>query len=740
MESFNKKRSKEFKLASAMHIKLKFRPFLLSAIVFIPFLLKAQDKVAYKDASQAIEARVKDLLSKLTLEEKVSLLGYNSKAVPRLGIPAYNWWNEALHGVARAGEATIFPQAIAMAATFNDDLLKQVSTAISTEARAKYNLAMAKDRHLQYMGLTFWTPNINIFRDPRWGRGQETYGEDPYLTATMGTAFVKGLQGDDPNHLKASATAKHFAVHSGPEATRDYFDAVVDEKDLRETYLYAFHALVNGGVESVMSAYNKVNGTPNSINKMLLTDILRKEWGFKGHVVTDCGALNDVYSTHKSLPGPIETAAAAIKAGIDLDCSTVLQNDALKAVQKGLLTENEINGALAALLRTEFKLGFYDDAKASPYYNYGADSVHNSAHTTLARTAAQQSMVLLKNNNNVLPLSKSNYSSFMVLGPNAASLDAMIANYHGTSSKVVNFVEGITAAVGPGARVEYDQGSDYKDTTHFGGTWAAGNADATIAVIGLSPVLEGEAGDAFLSETGGDRKNLSLPASEISFMKELRKSVKNKPIIAVITAGSDIDIDAIAPYADAIILAWYPGEQGGNALADLVFGDVSPSGHLPLTFYKALSNVPDYKDYSMKGRTYRYYTGPVQYPFGFGLSYTSFAYSLKNELKSRYKSTDTISVSIQVKNTGKMNGDEVVQAYIEYPQIDRMPVKELKSFKRVSVGTGAEQSVTIKIPVKELQKWDMISHSWKVYPGSYKLVLGSNSQDEKLTLPFNVTK
>jgi len=700
--------------------------------------LSAQDKPIYKDNSKPIDVRVKDLVSRLTLEEKVSLLGYNSKAVPRLGIPAYNWWNEALHGVARAGEATIFPQAIGMAATFNNDLLKQVSTVISTEARAKYNLATAQDRHLQYMGLTFWTPNINIFRDPRWGRGQETYGEDPYLTATMGTAFVKGLQGDDANHLKASATAKHFVVHSGPEATRDYFDAVVDEKDLRETYLYAFHALVTGGVESVMSAYNKVNGTPNSINKMLLTDVLRKEWGFKGHVVTDCGALDDVFSTHKSLPGPVETAAAAIKAGIDLDCSTVLQNDGVKAVKQGLLTEKEVDNALSALLRTQMKLGFYDDAAASPYYSYGADSVHNQAHTVLARKAAQQSMVLLKNDNNVLPLAKSKYSSLMVLGPNAASLDAMIANYHGTSSKVVNFVEGITAAVGPATRVEYDLGCDYNDTTHFGGIWAAGNADATIAVIGLSPVLEGEAGDAFLSQTGGDRKNLSLPASEIAFMKELRKSVKNKPLIAVITGGSDIDIDAISPYADAVILAWYPGEQGGNALADIVFGDVSPSGHLPLTFYKALSNVPDYKDYSMKGRTYRYYTGPVQYPFGFGLSYTSFAYQANGNLKSKYKSADTISVTINVRNTGKVDGDEVVQAYIQYPQIDRMPVEELKAFKRTSVGKGAEQSVTLKIPVNELQKWDLKTHGWKVYPGSYKLVLGSNSQDEKLTLSFMV--
>ncbi len=711
----------------------------LLLMAFAPFISRAQDKLIYKDASQPIDIRVKDLISRLTLDEKVNLLGYQSKAVTRLGIPAYNWWNEALHGVARAGEATIFPQAIGMAATFNNDLLKQVSTVISTEARAKYNLAIAQNRHLQYMGLTFWTPNINIFRDPRWGRGQETYGEDPYLTATMGTAFVEGLQGNDPHYLKTSATAKHFAVHSGPEATRDYFDAIVDEKDLRETYLYAFHALVTKAkVESVMSAYNSVNGTPNSVNKLLLTDILRKEWGFKGHVVTDCGALNDVYLTHKALPGPVETAAAAIKAGVDLDCSTVLQNDAIKAVKQGLLTENEIDNALATLLKTEFKLGFYDAATANPYHDYGADSVHNSAHIALARKIAQQSMVLLKNDNNVLPLKKSDYPSLMVLGPNAASFDAMVANYHGTSSKVVNFVEGITAAAGPGTRVEYDQGSDYKDTTHFGGTWAAGNCDATIAVIGLSPVLEGEAGDAFLSETGGDKKNLNLPASEIAFMKELRKSVKNKPIIAVITAGSDVDIDAIAPYADAIIFAWYPGEQGGNALADLIFGDVSPSGHLPLTFYKALSNVPDYKDYSMKGRTYRYYNGPVQYPFGFGLSYTTFEYHQNSSLKEKYKTTDTLAVNIDVKNNGQMAGDEVVQAYIEYPQIDRMPVKELKSFKRVSVSKGNSQAITISIPVSELQKWDVVNHKWKVYPGNYKLILGENSRDEKLSLPFTV--
>lgn len=722
-----------------MNIKLKLQYFLLMLVLLVPVLSQAQDKYIYKNPSQPIDIRVKDLVSRLTLEEKVSLLGYQSKAVPRLGIPAYNWWNEALHGVARAGEATIFPQAIGMAATFNDSLLKQVSTVISTEARAKYNLAIAQDRHLQYMGLTFWTPNINIFRDPRWGRGQETYGEDPYLTATMGTAFVKGLQGDNPHYLKTSATAKHFAVHSGPEATRDYFDAIIDEKDLRETYLYAFHALVtNGKVESVMSAYNSVNGTPNSINKYLLTDILRKEWGFKGHVVTDCGALNDVFLTHKAVPGPVEAAAAAIKAGVDLDCSTILQNDAIKAVQQGLLTEKDVDEALSTILSTEFKLGFYDDPALVPFHSYGADSVNNAYHKALARKVAQQSMVLLKNDKNILPLKKADHSSIMVIGPNAASFDAMVGNYHGTNGNVVNFVDGITATAGPGTKVEYDQGCDYKDTTHFGGIWAAGNNDVTIVVIGLSPVLEGEAGDAFLSETGGDKKDLSLPKSEIAFMKALRKGVKNKPIIAVITAGSDVDIDVIAPYADAIIMAWYPGEQGGNALASVVFGDVSPSGHLPVTFYKTINDVPDYKDYNMKGRTYRYYDGPVQYPFGFGLSYTSFEYELKNKLKSKYKNTDTITVNLQVKNTGTMDGDEVIQTYIQYPKIERMPVKELKSFKHVSVTKGNIQSVTIKIPVTELQKWDLATHKWKVYPGGYKLMLGENSRDEKVSLAFKV--
>jgi beta-glucosidase len=708
----------------------------LFLLLFMPIIASAQQNILYKDSKQPINLRVKDLVSRLTLEEKISLLGYNSKAVPRLDIPAYNWWNEALHGVARAGEATIFPQAIGMAATFNDDLLKQVSTVISTEARAKYNLAIAQDRHLQYMGLTFWTPNINIFRDPRWGRGQETYGEDPFLTSRMGGAFVKGLQGNDLRYLKASATAKHYAVHSGPEAGRHEFNAIIDEKDLRETYLYAFKHLVDGGVESVMCAYNRVNGEPCCTSNTLLSNILVKEWGFKGHVVTDCGALDDIYLRHKAMPDAVHVAAAAIKAGVDLDCSTLLQSEVMKAVKMGLLKVGDIDKALSAILRTEFKLGFYDDRTLNPYHTYGADSVHNAPHIDLARKVAQQSMVMLKNEGNVLPLSKSKYSSIMVVGPNATSYDAMIGNYHGTS-KIINFVEGITAAVGPATRVEYDLGADNRDTTHFGGIWAAGNADVTVAVLGLSPVNEGEEGDAFLAPGGGDRLDISLPASHIAYLKKLRKEVK-KPIIAVITAGSDVDIEAIAPYADAVILAWYPGEQGGNALADILFGDVSPSGHLPVTFYKSLSNLPDYKDYNMKGRTYRYYNGPVQYPFGFGMSYTQFGYQVNNTFKNTYKTVDTITVSVNIKNTGSFNGDEVIQAYIQYPQINRMPLKELKAFKRVSVNKGGEQTATISIPVKELQKWDLKTNKWKVYPGNYKLILGSNSQDEKVNLKFTI--
>jgi beta-glucosidase len=716
-----------------------FIPALLLFNLAFTLSTYAQTKPIYRNEKQPLEKRIKSLLNTLTLEEKISLLGYKSKAVPRLGIPAYNWWNEGLHGVARAGEATVFPQAIGMAATFNEALVKEVGTVISTEARAKYNLALKKDRHLQYMGLTFWSPNINIFRDPRWGRGQETYGEDPFLTSRMGVSYVKGMQGEDPMHLKTSAAAKHFVAHSGPEATRDEFDAIVDEKDLRDTYLYAFKVLVDNGVESVMTAYNRVNGEPNSTSNSYLKNILLKEWGFKGHVVTDCGALDDVYLRHKVMKTGVEVAAAAIKAGINLDCSTILQKDVMKAIQQKLLTVKEVDDALAKTLSTQFKLGFYDDPKESKYYSYGADSISNPAHQALALKVAQQSMVLLKNNKNLLPLRKDTVSSITVLGTNAASLDAIVGSYHGVSSKTVDFVSGITKAVSLDTRVEYDLGSSYSDTTHFGGIWAAGNSDVTVAVIGLSPVLEGEAGDAFLSPTGGDKPDLNLPAGNIAFMKALRKGNPTKPIIAVITAGSDVDVSMIEPYADAIILAWYPGQEAGTALADLLFGKVSPSGHLPLTFYRSEKDLPAYDSYAMKGRTYRYHTGPVQYPFGFGLSYTTFDYKWKENPLNSYKVTDTITFSLTVKNTGQMDGDEVVQAYIQYPDLERMPLKELKAFKRTSVVKGSEEVITLKVPVTELQKWDAVNHKWKLYAGGYKLLVGNDSATPKLESAFKIS-
>jgi beta-glucosidase len=705
--------------------------FLVSLICCVAVATQAQDNPVFRNPQQPVEARVNDLLHRLTLAEKISLLGYRSKEVQRLGIPAYNWWNEALHGVARAGVATVFPQAIGMAATFNDSLLYEAATIISTEARAKYNLSVAEGRHLQYMGLTFWSPNINIFRDPRWGRGQETYGEDPFLTAHMGTAFVKGLQGNDSRYLKASACAKHFAVHSGPENGRHTFNAIVDEKDLRETYLYAFHALVDADVESVMCAYNRVNGQPCCTGNFLLQHILRDEWKFKGHVVTDCGALDDIFERHKVMPSGVEVAAAAIKAGVDLDCSSILQNDVMKAIDQKLLTEHEVDSALAHLLRTQIKLGFYDRADMNPFHNYGADSVANAWHTSVARTMAQQSMVLLKNSNQLLPLDKKKYPAIMVVGSNSASMDALLGNYHGVSNQPVGFLEGITNAVDAGTRVEYDQGSDYNDTTHFGGIWAAGNADITVAVIGLTPVYEGEEGDAFLAAKGGDKPDMSLPAAHIAFMKALRKANK-KPIIAVVTAGSAVDISAIEPYADAIILAWYPGEQGGNALADILFGRVSPAGRLPVTFYQSFADVPPYDSYAMKGRTYRYFNGNVQYPFGYGLSYTSFAYEWQKMPAAIRSAKDTVSFSVKVKNTGSMDGDEVVQVYVEYPAIERMPLKELKAFKRVHIPAGGETVVQLNIPATDLQKWDLATGTWKLYPGNYTIFAGGNSNDKKV--------
>jgi len=714
---------------------------LISNCLFYTLLLLSISSIAqpdaYKNQHLTLDVRVQSLLNNLTLEEKISMLGFQSPGVDRLNIVAYNWWNEALHGVARAGKATVYPQAIALAATFNDSLIHEVADAISTEARAKYNLATKLNRHEQYFGLTFWSPNINIFRDPRWGRGQETYGEDPYLTSRIGTAFIRGLQGNDPKYLKASACAKHFAVHSGPEANRHTFNAEVDEKDLRETYLFAFHALVDAGVESVMCAYNRVNGEPCCTSNTLLRNILRNEWKFSGHVVTDCWALDDIWMRHHVMPSATVVAAEAVKAGVNMDCSTMLQSDLMKAIEQKLITEKDIDLALAPALRTQFKLGFYDDPTTVPFSTLGEEDVHNATQISLARKTAQQSMVLLKNENNLLPLQKEKYKSIMVVGPNAANADALLANYHGVSPSLVTFAEGIAEGAGPATGVQYDLGCTDTDTVRFGGLWAAGNSDVVVAVVGLTPVSEGEEGDAFMAPHGGDKIDLSIPKSHIAYLKALRKT--NKPVIAVITSGSAIDVAAIEPYADAIILAWYAGEQGGHALADILFGKISPSGKLPITFYNALKDLPPYDHYSMKGRTYRYFTGEVQYPFGFGLSYTSFNYHWNTLPQEKYTAKDTMHISIAVKNVGAMRGDEIVQIYMQYPTGERVPVAELKQFERVTIEKGKQQNVSFHIPIQELQKWNLSKKRWEVLTGTYALYAGSHSRDLKLTKEFRVT-
>jgi Beta-glucosidase-related glycosidases len=694
----------------------------------------AQTKFPFRDTSLSYDQRIKNLLQTLTLEEKISLLGYVSPGIDRLQIPAYNWWNEALHGLARSGEATVFPQAIGMAASFNTPLLNQVASAISTEGRAKYNVAIAMDRHNQYMGLNFWTPNINIFRDPRWGRGQETYGEDPFLTASMGVAFIKGLQGDDPHFLKTAACAKHFAAHSGPEALRHSFNAVVDEKDLRETYLYAFKKLIDAGVESVMCGYNRLNGEPCCTGNTLLQDILRKEWKFDRQVVTDCWALDDIWARHKTIPTRVEVAAAAVRAGVNLDCANILQEDVMKAINQKLLTPASVDSALYNTLKTQMKLGLLDSSPFNKYASYGQDSINNAAHIALARKAATQTMVLLKNNG-VLPIAKEKYPSMLVTGVNSASVETLVGNYHGINGNLVTFTEGIAKAAGPGCAVQYDQGCDNADTLHFGGIWASQCCDLTVAVIGLSPLLEGEEGDAFLSQTNGDKTTLSLPEAQILFMKKLR-AAHNKPIIAVVTSGSAVDVTAIEPYCDAIVLAWYPGEQGGNALADILFGKVSPSGRLPLTFYKSVNDLPDFTSYAMQGRTYRYFKGTPSYPFGYGLSYTKFDYEWAQQPKEKYSVKDSIQFSVTVKNVGNYTSDEVVQAYIEYPGMERMPLKELKAFKKQTVEKGESSTFTLSIPVADLQKWDLKTHKWKIYNGQYSLCIGENSAEYLLKKVF----
>jgi len=844
---------------------------LLAAAAWLAPLFAQQP--AYQSPAAPLEKRVDDLLGRLTLEEKISQLMNDSAAIDRLGIPAYNWWNECLHGVARAGRATVFPETIGLAATWDTDLLFRVSTAISDEARAKHHEFVRRGKRGIYQGLTFWTPNINLFRDPRWGRGMETYGEDPYLTGRMAVQFVRGLQGDDPKYLKTVATAKHYAVHSGPESERHTFDAVIDDRELFTSYLPHFEAAVKeGGALSVMCSYNSVDGQPACANPRLLTDILRKQWGFQGYVVSDCGAIGDIYQFHKFVGTAPEGVARALQAGTDLDCGVEYAN-LLPAVRAGLVAESEIDQAVRRLLTIRFRLGMFDPPAMVKYAQIPYSVNDSPAHRQLALETARESMVLLKNEGGTLPLRKS-LKAIAVIGPNADEEDVLVGNYNGEPSAPVTPLAGIRHKIGATAKVLYARGSDlaanmpsfetipssalltsggagsasglkgeYYASCNFDGkqhraraqTWpeeqaqtplpknsqplftrtdaqvdfnwwdgaprtdindddfgvrwtgvlrapasgtyqlgafgmnafevyldgklvasrntgheaaysygaveleagklypirldyheyqgdarirllwsrpagaaerqaavqAARQADAVVLVLGLSPRLEGEEMRVPVKGfRGGDRIDIGLPAAQQVLMEEI--VALGKPVVLVLLNGSALAVNWAREHVPAIVEAWYPGEAGGDAIADVLFGDYNPAGRLPVTFYRSADQLPAFTDYRMAGRTYRYFSGDPLYPFGYGLSYTSFAYR-NLRLPGETRAGDPVALSVEVQNTGRTAGDEVVELYVKREGADATaPLRSLGGFARVPLQPGESRVINFTLAPRQL--------------------------------------
>ncbi|MDT0648634.1 glycoside hydrolase family 3 N-terminal domain-containing protein [Autumnicola edwardsiae] len=713
---------------------LKTVILLLTVIAFCP--AQAQENIesgsyAFRNAALDIDARVDDLIDRLTLEEKAMQMMHDSPEIERLGIPKYNWWNEALHGIGRSGIATVFPQAIGMGATFDEDLILEVASAISDEARATHNTAVKNGYRRQYSGLTFWTPNINIFRDPRWGRGQETYGEDPYLTSILGTAFVKGLQGDHPKYLKTAAAAKHYAVHSGPEKLRHEFNAEATQKDMWETYLPAFKALVDADVETIMCAYNSTNGEPCCANKYLLQDVLREKWNFDGHIVSDCWALVDFYEGHNVVETPEEAAALGVKSGVNLNCGSTYP--ALpEAVKQGLITEAEIDEQLKVLLKTKFKLGLFDPVEGNPYSQLSVENLNTEEHRQLARETAQKSVVMLKNNG-ALPL-KNDLSKYFVTGPNATSIEVLLGNYHGINPSLVTILEGLAGAVEPQSQMQYRQGTLLDRPNANPQDWAspnAGNSDATIAVLGISGVLEGEEGESIASETFGDRLDYNLPQNQIDYLRKLNEAAGDNPVIAVITGGSPMNLEEVHELADAVLLVWYPGEEGGTAVADIIFGDISPSGRLPITFPKSLDDLPPYEDYSMNGRTYKYMDEAPMYPFGYGLSYTQFEYSDVQLNKNKVKRGNSLTATATVTNTGDKQAEEVVQLYVSDVETSvDAPKYQLYGVKRVSLEAGASEEIQFEITpgMMELVNTD---GERVLEKGEFRIYIGGSTPHER---------
>ena len=839
------------------------------------------------------EDRAADLVARMTLEEKVAQMQNDAPAIPRLGIPSYEWWNESLHGVARAGAATVFPQAIGIAATFDTALMREVATAISDEGRAKHHQAERNNERRRYQGINFWSPNINIFRDPRWGRGQETYGEDPYLTARMGVEFVKGLQGNDPTYIKAGATAKHYAVHSGPEFNRHYFDVHPSERDLYETYLPAFRALVQEGhVTSVMGAYNRVNGDSASASSRLLTQILRKDWGFDGYVVSDCDSVEDIFKEHKIVATAEQAAALAVKSGMDLNCGQTYAA-LVGAVKQGLVTEAEIDVSVRRLMLARLKLGMFDAPSKVKWAQIPYSANQSPQNDALARRAAQSSIVMLENDG-VLPLSR-DVRTIAVIGPTADEIMALLGNYYGTPAKPSTLLQGIRDAVGQKTKVLYSRGSDLvegreepraapviepaylrtgggnstqglkgeyfrgrelagepvltRTDTRIAFRWDRGSptddlvaqgqlpasralpaddfsvrwtgqivppvsgkyeisvgandgfrlfvdgksvidnwelnprmqsksvlvdlqagkpadikleyfedirdaevrlswrmpgakppleeaveiakaADVVVFVGGLTGDVEGEEMKvSFPGFSGGDRTDLLLPASQQKVLEAVKAT--GKPVVLVLTTGSAIAVDWAKANLPAILVAWYPGQRGGDGVADVLFGKTNPSGRLPVTFYKASEKLPAFDDYSMKGRTYRYFEGEPLYPFGHGLSYTRFEYSGLSVDRAQAGRNDNVQVTVNIKNTGARAGDEVVQLYVSAvaPREPRAR-KELRGFQRVTLKPGESKRATFTlVPAKDFTHYDVDRKTYAVDDGNFEIQLGASSSD-----------
>lgn len=698
----------------------------------------AQGQYPFRNPELSIDQRVDDLVSRLTLEEKVKQMLNNTPSIERLGIPAYNWWNECLHGVGRSEyKVTVFPQAIGMAASWDDVLLKQVASSIAEEGRAIYNDAQRKKNYSQYHALTYWTPNINIFRDPRWGRGQETYGEDPFLTGKMGKAFVLGLQGDNPYYLKASACAKHYAVHSGPESLRHIFNADVTTYDLWDTYLPAFRDLVvDAKVSGVMCAYNTFQGQPCCGNDLLMQAILRDKWQFKGYVTSDCGAIDDFYRHHKTHPNAESAAADAVFHGTDLDCGQEAYMALIKAVREGIITERQVDVSLKRLFSIRFRLGLFDPLDKVPYSNIPISVLECARHQELAKRMAQESIVLLKNRKRLLPLSKDKFKKIVVMGPNANNKDALLGNYNGVPTRMLTPLQAIRERVGDEAEVLFVKGPDHVDvaTDEMLQQWVAQvkGADIVIFIGGISPQLEGEemlvSKDGF---SGGDRTTIALPAVQTEMMKAL--AVERIPTVFVMMTGSALAIPWEANHVPAILNAWYGGQYGGEAIADVLFGDYNPSGKLPVTFYAKDSDLPDFNSYDMAGRTYRYFQGKALYPFGYGLSYTDFAYSSLQIPRKCNQTDKEIKVEVTVKNKGKLAGEEVVQLYISHPgQKVLVPLASLKGFQRVHLKAGESKKLVFLLSDRDLACVDENGHL-TMLPGDISIFIGGSSPVPTLT-------